>query len=50
MNFLITSFIKQILPIKRGQEPAIRKKLQFSEGECKVDTHWSLVLLLLSGL
>lgn len=39
MNFLITSFIKETLSIKGGQEPAIREKLKFSEGERKVNTH-----------
>lgn len=40
MNFLIASFIKETLSIKAGQEPAISKKLKFSEGERKVNTHW----------
>lgn len=40
MNFLITSFIKESLCIKGGQQPAIREKLKFSEGECKVNTQW----------
>lgn len=39
MNFLIASFIKETLSIKGGQEPAIREKFKFSEGERKVNPH-----------